>query len=309
MTWDTLNRARDVLRGNAMDRGDPRAALRVLADPAVDQGELWSAFACMEGECHAALGDHAEAARVLERAAARGTRDHWVYHGLAREYLALGEAAKYAATLRDLHTALGWPESARHGYTFTHDYFSANIPAWTRWFAERITAAPIVCLEIGSWQGGSATWLLDRVVGPRGGWLTCIDTFQGSSEHAAWLGGIGTTLEDLFDRNIARTGHAGQCRKLVGRSQDVLRRLHNEEYDFIYIDGAHEAKYVIQDALLCWPLLREGGYLLFDDAHFTFHDRPAQNTQTAIAAFRTWFADEIEVLSPDEDRQILLRKH
>ncbi len=303
MSWEIYNRAKDMLRA-----GDPHGALRVLTDPGIAPGELWSTFACAEGECHSALGDHAEAARVLERAAARGTRDYWVFHGLAGEYLTLGETAKHAATLRDLHAALGWSESVRNGYTFTHDYFSANIPAWTKWFRERITAAPIACLEIGSWQGGSATWLLDRVVGPRGGSLTCIDTFTGSSEHAAWLGGIGATLEELFDRNIQRTGRADLCRKLVGRSQDVLRRLHNEEYDFIYIDGAHEAKYVIQDALLCWPLLRDGGFLLFDDTHFEFPDRPEQNTQTAIAAFRSWFADEIEMLSPDEERQILLRK-
>jgi len=303
MPWTVYSRARAALHG-----GDAAGALRILAAHAEDPGAIWSHFACLEAECRAALGEHRDAAALLERAAARGTDNYWVFHGLALQYRSLGDLDRAAAATRQAHGLLGWPESARNGYVFTHDYFSANIADWTRLFAERIVAAPIQCLEIGSWQGGSATWLLDKVVGPRGGRLTCIDTFAGSSEHAAWLDRLGTGLEDLFDANIARTGHAALCRKLVGYSQDVLQHLHGEHFDFIYVDGAHEAKYVIQDALLCWRLLPPGGFLLFDDTHFQFRDRPAQNTQTAIAAFRSWFADEMEVLTPGSERQMLVRK-
>jgi predicted O-methyltransferase YrrM len=88
----------------------------------------------------------------------------------------------------------------------------------------------------------------------------------------------------------------------------VLCRLHGERFDFIYIDGAHEAKYAIQDAVLGWALLPAGGFMLFDDTHFSFPDHPEQNTQTAMAAFRSWFADEMDVLTPLLDRQMLVRK-
>jgi predicted O-methyltransferase YrrM len=291
-----------------LQAGRAAEALQMLGTPGVEPGEIWSDFVCLEAECCSAMGRHGDAARALEGAVARGTDNHWVFHGLAREYLILGDAAGYAAALRQAHTALGWPESVRNGYVFTHDYFSANIPDWRRWFATLITAAPIACLEIGSWQGGSTTWLLDKVVGPRGGRLTCIDTFAGSSEHAAVLAKLGRSLEQIFDENVARTGQAGLCQKLVGRSQDVLPWLHDERFDFIYVDGAHEAKYVIQDAVLCWPLLRAGGFLLFDDTNFAFRDQPEQNTRTAVTAFRTWFADEIETLTQDTERQWLMRK-
>ncbi len=303
MAWEIYNRARARLLAD-----DPQGALAILAAPGADPGEIWSDFACLEGECLSAMGRHQDAAAVLQRAAARGTPNHWVYHGLAREYRELGDFARAAAASRKGHALLGWPESERHGYVFTHDYFSANIADWTRRFADDIVAAPIACLEIGSWQGGSATWLLDKVVGPRGGSLTCIDSFAGSSEHAAWIGRLGETLEDMFDANISRTGLRHLCRKLVGRSQDILPQLYDEQFDFIYIDGAHEAKYVIQDAVLCWALLREGGFMLFDDTHFAFKDRPEQNTATAVTAFRTWFADEMDVLTPQDERQLLVRK-
>lgn len=301
--WDGYNACRAELNAGRAER-----ALGLLQTIDVAASPIWSPLQCLRAECLAALGRHGEAAELLERTAAQDGRNFWLFYNLATEYRRLGDMAKAVQASQRAHGCVGWEESLRNGYTFTHDYFSANIFAWSKWFAESITAAPIRCLEIGSWQGGSATWLLDKVVAPRGGSLTCIDTFEGSSEHAAWIGTLGETIEQIFDRNIARTGHAAQCHKLIGRSQDVLPWLRDERFDFIYVDGAHEAKYVIQDAVLSWPLVRPGGFLLFDDAHFSFPDRPEQDTQTAIAAFRTWFADEMEVLTPDGERQLLVRK-
>jgi predicted O-methyltransferase YrrM len=301
--WDIYNACRA-----ALNEGRAEHALHLVQSNRNPDSPIWSTLACLEAECLSALGRYAESARLLEETAVRDPRNHWLFYNLAKQYRELGEHAKALEATRRTHLCLGWDESLRNGYTFTHDYFAANIADWTRWFAGVITAAPIRCLEIGSWQGGSATWLLDKVVGPRGGSLTCIDTFEGSSEHAEWLPTLGESLESIFDRNIARTGHGELCQKLVGASQDVLVWLRDERFDFIYVDGAHEAKYVIQDAVLCWPLVRPGGFLLFDDTHFRFRDRPEQDTQTAIAAFRRWFADEMEVLTPDEDRQMLVRK-
>jgi predicted O-methyltransferase YrrM len=301
--WDSYTASRA-----ALGEGRPALALRIVQDARRDDSPIWSTLACLEAECLAALGRNAEAVALLEATAARDPGNFWLYYNLAKIHAAEHQPEAAQQATRRMHACLGWEESLRHGYVFTHDFFSANIPSWHDWFTRLILTEPIDCLEIGSWQGGSATWLLDKVVGPRGGRLTCIDTFAGSSEHAGLLGELGTTLEELFDRNIARTGRAAQCRKLVGRSQDVLRRLSGEDFDFVYVDGAHEAKYVIQDALLSWPLLRLGGFLLFDDTHFEFPDNPAQNAATAVTAFRRWFADEIEVLSPEGERQMLLRK-
>lgn len=169
-----------------------------------------------------------------------------------------------------------------------------------------ITAQPIDCLEIGSWQGASATWLLDQVVAPRGGKLTCIDPFSGSSEHRGIVEKLDSALEAIFDANIQKSGHAARCRKLVGRSQDVLRTLIPASYDFVYVDGAHEAKFVIQDAILAFPLLRPAGFMLFDDLDFEFPDNPRQNTVRAIEFFIDVFGDEIDCAY--KERQLLMQK-
>ena len=219
---------------------------------------------------------------------------------------ALGDADAAAAQYRQAHALIGWPESQRHGYVFTHDYFSSNIPQWRDWFATHITAAPIAALEIGSWQGGSACWLLDAVVAPRGGHLTCIDTFAGSSEHEGLAAAGPGALEAAFDANIARSLQGARVRKLAGRSQDVLPRLHGERFDFIYIDGAHEAKFVIQDAVLCWGLLPAGGHMLFDDVPFAFAAAPEQDTARAIDFFLSVFRDDVTVIA--RGRQLLLRR-
>lgn len=297
-TWDDYH----VLRAS-LDRGDTAT---VLAATEAIGSELRVPFTGLRALACERLGRHDEAVAVLSGLVASGEADYWTHYMLANNLRALGDMAGCARHSRQAHALNGWPESERHGYIFTHDYFSPNLHDWRGWFAEHVTTAPIAALEIGSWQGASAAWLLDAVVGPRGGSLTCIDTFAGSSEHPSAAGWALPALEATFDANIARTGRAAMVRKLVGTSQAILPRLAGEQFDFIYIDGAHEAKFVIQDAVLCWGLLRVGGFLLFDDVPYRFTDHPAQDTHHATDFFRAVFADDITVVA--DGRQLLLRR-
>ena len=307
MDWTAYTDLREQL-----DTRQAAAAVRRLAAMRRGgDGSLPGPLATLEAEALLSLGDAARSAAALQEAIEAGRDDFWTWYNLAIARREQRDWSGSFAATRHAHALAGWTESEAHGYVISHDYFSSNIANWQGWFRDHIRAAPIACLEIGSWQGGSSCWLLDKVVGPRGGSLTCIDLFEGSSEHAGFLAEVtaelGGGLEALFDRNIARTGHAAATRKLVGLSQDVLPRLQGERFDFIYIDGAHEAKFVIQDAVLCWHLLPVGGHMLFDDVPFTFPGRPAQDTARAINFFLSVFEDEIEVIA--NERQLLLRRH
>lgn len=305
MDWDAYRQVKILV-----DAGRPRDALALL-EPLRARGDLPGPMVGLEALCLLMHGRAAQAADALQAVIARGEADYWTWRHLAQARQDLGDWKGVAAAFRHSHAVIGWPESLQRGYAMTHDYFSHNIPDWTGWFAEHIPAAPIAMLEIGSWQGASACWLLDRIVGPRGGRLTCVDTFEGSSEHAAWLadvtGRAGATIEALFDANVALTGRAAQLRKLVGASQETLPGLHGERFDAIYVDGAHEAKFVIQDAVLSWGLLAPGGCLLFDDVPFTFPQRPQQDTARAIDFFLSVFDEDLTVL--ERGRQLLLRRH
>ena len=51
-------------------------------------------------------------------------------------------------------------------YEFSSDSFSGSIPVWQRIFAELAPCRKI--LEIGSYEGRSAVWLIENVLNPRG---------------------------------------------------------------------------------------------------------------------------------------------
>jgi predicted O-methyltransferase YrrM len=265
-----------------------------------------SEIADLKALAYVKKGDVRSALVPLNEIVANGHATFHTYYRLAEYHRMLGEYSQTYRYHRLAHAKVGWSESLSHGYTFTHDYFSPAIPHWKHRFTETITASPLNALEIGSWQGGSATWLLDKVISHRGGRLTCVDPFIGSSEHIGIIGDLGNNLERIFDDNVMRTGHGSYVRKLVGFSQQILPSLAGEEFDFIYIDGAHEAKFVIQDAMLCWNLLKKGAFMLFDDLNFTFLNNPEQNTFRATDFFLSVFSDDLEIL--EKHHQLLIRR-
>lgn len=301
MVWELFNAIRDKIDNNV-----PDAALNMIDDNRTELEEIAEHVVNLEALAYEKKRDLPKARKILEDFATTRKETFWIYFNLARICRDLSDIEASIRATQRAHAQCGWKNSQQNGYVLTHDYFSPNIANWSQWFAQLITASPIACLEIGSWQGGSSTWLLDNVIAPRGGSLTCIDTFEGSSEHLGFLHTLHAGLEDIFDANIARTGHGHLCRKLVGYSQHVLRQMQSEDFDFIFIDGAHEAKFVIQDAIYCWPMLRPGGFLLFDDYGFKFPGQEIQNTAQAIDFFVNTFSDEIEVLH--QGWQVLVRK-
>ena len=301
MVWELFNAIRDKIDNNV-----PDAALNMIEDNRTELEEIAEHVVNLEALAYEKKKDLPRAKEILENFSNTRKETFWIYFNLARIYRDLGDIDFSIRATQRAHAQCGWNNSQQNGYVLTHDYFSPNIANWSQWFGQLITAAPIACLEIGSWQGGSSTWLLDNVIAPRGGSLTCIDTFEGSSEHLGFLHTLHAGLEELFDANIARTGHGHLCRKLVGYSQDVLRQMRSGDFDFIFVDGAHEAKFVIQDAIYCWSMLRPGGFLLFDDYGFKFPGREDQNTAKAVDFFINSFSDEIKVIH--QGWQVLIRK-
>lgn len=93
--------------------------------------------------------------------------------------------------------------------TFTVDWFSHNIPSWNQVFdglgwleSDKALQAlevhtsfpcPVVpvavdirsplCLQVGSWEGQSACWLLENVCCSPESRLVCIDTWAGAQQY------------------------------------------------------------------------------------------------------------------------------
>jgi predicted O-methyltransferase YrrM len=193
-------------------------------------------------------------------------------------------------------------EVVAHG-DFSKDWFSGNVATWEP-VARELEGRSAQLLEIGSFEGLSACFLLWRLPDAQ---VTCIDTFEGSVEHEAY-GVEVATLEERFDRNVARFG-GSRVRKLVGDSRDLLPRLLAEgrQFDLVYVDGSHNGLDVVIDASFGWRLLAPGGVMIFDDYTWAaLGPDPMLRPGAAIDAFLGLVAEHCDVLF--SGRQVAARK-
>ncbi|MBE9176006.1 class I SAM-dependent methyltransferase [Synechocystis salina LEGE 06155] len=195
---------------------------------------------------------------------------------------------------RDIYTQ----HCENRGYEFKTDWFSGNIPIWNQILKKFVDSPNLSFLEVGSWQGRATCWLLDNVLTNPSSVITCIDTFQGSVEHGSMeLGEAVKSLESVFDHNIQQTGRANQVKKLVGFSQAWLRQLPVNSFDFYYVDGSHIASDVLEDVVLGWGLLKEGGIIIFDHYGWrAYQDKPTMHPKLAVDSFLEVFQDRVKVI-------------
>ncbi|MDE2103066.1 MAG: class I SAM-dependent methyltransferase [Patescibacteria group bacterium] len=140
-------------------------------------------------------------------------------------------------------------------YEFTENYAGYSDWHWQRLFAPLKGLPDLRAVEIGSYEGSSAVWFLDNVLTHESCRLVCIDPWGPDAE----------SREPVFDRNVASHPRGGQVEKRKGTGRHILPTLADGIFDFVYVDGSHEARDVLTDALLALPLLKPGGILLFDD--------------------------------------------
>ena len=179
---------------------------------------------------------------------------------------------------------------------YTQDWFSHHETHWLQHFGHLAGRPGLQAVEVGSYEGRSACWIVRHLLTGEGSRLACIDPFQ---EYEG--------QERNFEHNIRVAGCADKIVKLRGRSQQVLPFLPEESIDFVYIDGSHLIMDVLQDAALCWQLLRPGGVLVFDDyEHALFPDSFGMSAGPAIRAFLSLLSGEYELLFVDW--QVALRK-
>jgi len=146
---------------------------------------------------------------------------------------------------------------------FTQDWFSSNLPYWDQIIRQNFADQQnLNFLEIGSFEGRSACWLMENVLTHDSSRLTCIDPFTGSVEHSGIDLG---NLRERFDNNT-REWHE-KMRVIQKTSSTALPELltSSEKFDVIYVDGSHMACDVMFDAVNCFELLKLGGVMIFDD--------------------------------------------
>lgn len=177
-------------------------------------------------------------------------------------------------------------------YIFTEDWFDFHIPVWNVVLKDLKDKPDIHMLEIGSFQGRSAVWLLENILTHETSSITCIDTFEGSVEHCD------AQKKDMFDIFIHNVkGFGDKVTVYRGFSHHVLKQLkHEDKYDMIYVDGDHHASAALEDAVLSFRLLKKGGIMIFDDYLWEPHRPPLERPAPGINAFYAIFNDKIRLL-------------
>ena len=193
-------------------------------------------------------------------------------------------------------------------YEFTEDWFSENNPEKVvRQFDEILSefkGRPCMFLEIGSFEGMSTIWMLENILTEEKSQIFCIDAW------AEWTG-------DAFVRfisNINKTGLKDKVHIVKGDSSEELRIFPKEYFDFIYVDGNHDEKAVIKDAINSFRILKKGGIMALDDylLGIRYPNTPGSKAMNGLAKkaidyFVNVFEDELEVIH--KDYQLWIRKN
>jgi predicted O-methyltransferase YrrM len=165
---------------------------------------------------------------------------------------------------------------------FTSDWFSSNIPYWR---AHIDSTKPMDILELGVFEGRSVVWMLENLNVKS---LVAVDMW-----HKEWLESKGHfDTEANFDYNVQDYKNV---KKWIASTHSFLTN-NTKEFDLIYIDGAHDGKSVLTDAVLSHYALKPGGYLIFDDYSQTTNPNRIDRPRGAIDAFLKQFSLDYKIL-------------
>jgi predicted O-methyltransferase YrrM len=183
------------------------------------------------------------------------------------------------------------------------DWFSWNIPTWQTLLADFANKPGLQFLEIGVFEGRATVWLLENILTNSSSKTVCVDRFIADPEtqitqaHAV-------SAKETFSDNVRKYG--GKVEIHVGASQEVLRKLPLNAFDFVYVDGSHRASNVLEDAVLSFRLMRVGGIMIFDDYGWGNHKGTLLHPKAGIDAFLDVFADQLVILR--KEYQVAIRK-
>lgn len=166
---------------------------------------------------------------------------------------------------------------------FGSNFFEKWIPNWQNQLALIAGKPDVVGVEIGVLHGDCTVFCAERIAnGP-------------NSVHYA----IDINKNEHLENNIAPYSNV---KFIQGVSYEVLRNLkHNgkskEFADYVYVDGSHLAIDVMQDAVLGWYILKDGGILIFDDYGWGVHTTDEkQKPKLAIDSFLSAYDGHTQVL-------------
>ena len=153
------------------------------------------------------------------------------------------------------------------------EHFYESIPGWFTFpglYRDMVQRAPAdrpsEFVEVGCWKGRSAAFMGVEIVNsgkPIN--LICVDTFTGSAEHSADVSVQNNTLFMEFEHNIEPVKGVVHACPLSSIEAAENMRMWGAEFDFVFIDAAHDKDSVLADITAWFPLVRPGGVIAGHD--------------------------------------------
>ena len=194
-------------------------------------------------------------------------------------------------------------------YLFTNNWFNGTAKGvWEQLIPQ---VKPTKILEIGSYEGAATCYLINKLANETEIELHCVDTWEGGIEHQQ--GGTAEadmhSVQNRFQHNtrlamesVAKPvkleihqGYSDQC------LAELLAEGKKNYFDFIYVDGSHQAPDVLCDAVLGFRLLRVGGVIAFDDylwaENLSYGKDPIRCPKPAIDAFTNLYCRKLQIFS------------
>jgi len=140
--------------------------------------------------------------------------------------------------------------------------------------------------------------------------IHCVDSWEGGIEHQQGGSAIAdmNQVESRFSNNtkisISNAMHDVNLFKHKGYSDRELAKIYVEKgksyFDFIYIDGSHQAPDVLCDAILGFKLLKKNGVIVFDDylwqEQLPYGVDPIRSPKIAIDFFTNIFCRQLRII-------------
>lgn len=117
---------------------------------------------------------------------------------------------------------------------------------------------PITYVEIGCWEGVSAAWVSEKV-------LTHPESCGFGIDPYVEMRKVTQDQMTQVRATAHASVHTDQWTWIERTSIDALTGWKHGPIDFLYIDGQHMSMNVVVDLALCWPHLKVGSGVIFDD--------------------------------------------
>jgi predicted O-methyltransferase YrrM len=199
---------------------------------------------------------------------------------------------------------------------FSNDWFDQS--AKTTWDILIPLIKPKKILEVGSYEGRSICYLIEKLGNEQDLEIFAIDTWEGGSDKLSknLLGA--NPMNQIYEKFLENTRAAIskvskkiELKISIKRSDEELGRFlsagFREQLDFVYIDGSHETTDVLLDCCFGFQLLKPGGYMAMDDYLWAVGEGSQYRPKLAIDAFlNTNFYKLDIIMTPNS--QVWIRK-